>query len=70
MSERTCRKCGVTKPFTRDFFSLRRWTCNQCMRSTANKWDQDHPEKKRLVDLHIGSVQLVRTGHIIQMSCS
>lgn len=46
MGERTCRKCGVTKPFTREFFSPRRWTCNACMRANANKWDQENPEKK------------------------
>ena len=48
MDERTCRKCGVTKPFTREFFSPRRWTCNACMRATANKWDQENPEKKAI----------------------
>lgn len=48
MDERTCRQCGVTKPFTREFFSPRRWKCTACMRATANKWDQDHPEKKAI----------------------
>lgn len=48
MDERTCRKCGVTKPFTREFFSPRRWTCNACMRATTNKWDQDNPGKKAI----------------------
>lgn len=46
MDERTCRKCGESKPFTREFFSPRRWTCKACMRAISNKWDQENPEKK------------------------
>lgn len=51
-ARKTCSKCGVSKPATRDWFGSTaignlRGTCRACMRKRSKEHDQANPDKVR-----------------------